>query len=551
MFLNQVTDYESAVESFSWEEIRDECDWGGQEALNFAHESVDRHATDGDTLAILWLGEGGEEKRYTFRDLTRRSNKVANLLTDLGIEAGDRVITYLPRIPEHYITVLGTVKTGAVFGAINERYGPDGIAHRLADSEAETIVTTAANRETIAAAIEGIDSVENVIVLDRDDGTTVDGDIDYYDRIEDASPEFKTVRTGPETPAFLYYTSGTTGPAKGVVHGHDFTIGNASFAKLPAGLQDGDLYWCTADLGWLTGLNPFGALFWKVPIIVYEGEFDPEAWVTILDEHPITVLFSVPTAYRMLWKQEELLSDRDLELRTLLSVGEPLNAPVVEWAKEQFGVPILDTYGCSEMYGTVVANYPFDSWEVKPGSMGKPYPGIDTKIVEPGTLEEVDQGKTGEIAIKEFPSTFLEYWNRPEKTADARIGEWVLTDDLAREDDGGYYWFEGRADDVILSSGYRIGPFEIESQLVEHDAVTEAAVIGVPDEQRGERVKAFVVPATDVDATDKTRAEIKQFVRDRLAAHEYPRDVEFTDTLPKTVTGKIRRSELRERSDHD
>ncbi|WP_276260533.1 acyl-CoA synthetase [Haloglomus litoreum] len=551
MFLNEATDYDSVTASFDWDALRAECDWDAETALNFAHESTDRHADDGDTLAILWLGADGEERRLTYADLRRRSNEVANLLTGLGVERGDRVITYLPRIPEHYFTILGTLKTGAIFGAINERYGPDGIEHRVADSRAGTVVTTAANRDTVANAVSDVDTVENVVVIDRGGGRLRDGDVDYDEGVADAAPTFETVRTAPDDPAFLYYTSGTTGPAKGVVHSHDFTVGNASFAKLPAGLRAGDLYWCTADPGWLTGLNPFGALFWGVPFVVYEGEFDAAAWVDILDEHPITVLFSVPTAYRMLWKQADLLEGRDLDLRTLLSVGEPLNAPVVEWARERFGTPILDTYGCSEMYGTVVANYPFDSWVVKPGSMGKPYPGIETKLVEPGTLEPVERGETGEIAIRTFPSTFLEYWERPEKTAESRIDDWVLTDDLAREDEDGYYWFEGRADDVILSAGYRIGPFDVESKLVEHDAVMEAAVVGVPDDERGERVKAFVVPADDAAATGETREAIKGFVRDRLSAHEYPREIEFVDDLPKTVTGKIRRTELRDGHEDD
>jgi acetyl-CoA synthetase len=544
MFESETADYESVREAFSWASLRDECDWNGRDELNFAHESVDRHAGD-DELALLWVSADGEDERFTFDALAEQSDRMANVLTDLGVERGDRVFTYLPRIPEHYVTILGTVKTGAVFGSVNERYGPDGIAHRLRDSGASTVVTTAENRDTVEEALDGVDSLENVIVVDRGGGELREEDVDYDTRVADASPDFETVRTGTDDPAFHYYTSGTTGPAKGVIHGHSFTVGNASFAKLPSGLQSDDLYWCTADPGWLTGLNPFGALFWEIPIVVYEGEFDPAAWVDILDEHPISVLFSVPTAYRMLWNNEDLLDGRDLNLRTLLSVGEPLNAPIVEWAEERFGTPILDTYGTSETYGTVVANYPFESWTVKPGSMGRPYPGIETKIVEPGTLDPVEQGETGEIAIRKFPSTFLEYWNRPKKTEEAWVDDWVLTDDLAREDEDGYYWFEGRADDVIISSGYRIGPFDIESQLVDHDAVTEAAVIGVPDEKRGELVKAFVVLADGAEPTEETRTDIQQFVRDQLAAHEYPREIEFTDELPKTVTGKIRRTELR------
>lgn len=545
MFLDEATDYESVVESFDWETLRDACDWDARSELNFAHESVDRHADDDESLALLCIGADGEERRYTFSELARRSNRAANVLTDLGVEEGDRLITYLPRIPEHYFVILGALKAGAVFGAINERYGPDGINHRLGDSRAGTVVTTAANRGTVEEAMEGIETVENVVVVDREGAAVADNEVNLRERMSEAPDEFDSVRTAPDSPALLYYTSGTTGPAKGVLHGHDFAVGNASFVKLPPGLREDDLYWCTADPGWLTGLNPFGALFWKIPIVVYEGEFDPEAWVSVLEEHPISVLFSVPTAYRMLRDHDHLFDGRDVELRTLLSVGEPLNPPVVEWAEERFGTPIIDTYGTSETYGTVVTNYPFASWEVKPGSMGKPYPGIDVKLVEPRSLEPVERGETGEIAIREFPSTFIEYWNRPEETAETKIDGWVLTDDLAREDEDGYLWFEGRADDVIISSGYRIGPFDVEFSLVEHDAVAEAAVVGVPDERRGQRVKAFVVPSGGTAASAEVREDIQQFVRDRLSAHAYPREIEFVEDLPKTVTGKIRRTDLR------
>jgi acetyl-CoA synthetase len=545
MLLDSATDYESVVESFEWSAIRDECDWDGRDALNLAHESVDRRA-DSDSLALFWVSEDDTEERYSFADLAVMSNRIANVLTDAGVAEGDRVFTYLSRIPEHYATILGTLKTGAVFGAINERYGPDGIAHRLADSEAGTVVTSVANRDTVAEAVADVDTVETVLTVDRDGAGVAESDVDFLAQMEAADSTFDTVETTPDSPAFLYHTSGTTGPAKGVLHSHDFTVGNASFVKLPPGLRDGDLYWCTADPGWLTGLNPFGALFWGNAVVVYEGEFDPEDWVDILATHPISVLFSVPTAYRMLRDQDHLFDGRDMELRTLLSVGEPLNASVVEWARERFGTSILDTYGNSEAYGTVVSNYPFDSWEIKTGSMGKPYPGIDIKVVEPGTLDEVEQGETGEIAIKSFPSTFIEYWNLPEKTAATRIDDWLLTDDLVRVDEDGYFWFEGRADDVILSSGYRIGPFEIESKLVEHKAVAEAAVVGVPDEQRGQRVKAFLVASQQGTDDEDPHKDIQQFVRDSLAAHEYPREIEFVDELPKTVTGKIRRTELRE-----
>lgn len=539
------TSYEELQSTFSWDDYWDGCDWNARDELNMGHESIDRHRDErGDDLALLWVGADGSEERYTFSDLADLSDRVATALEQFGVSAGDRVFTYLPRIPEHYAVVLGTLKMGAVFGAINERYGPDGIAHRLGDSRATAVLTTPENRGTVEEACSGLDP--EILVVDRN-GVGTDG-ADLLAAVDDADPGYETARTTPDDPALLYYTSGTTGPAKGVLHAHRFAVANAAFIDTPAGVTEDDLYWCTADLGWLTGLNPFGAWFNGAAIVVYEGEFDAERWVDVLDRYPIDVLFTVPTAYRMLEEHEQLLDDVDLSpLRTLLSVGEPLNPSVIEWAKDRFGVPILDTYGTSETYGTVVSNYPLSGWEIKPGSMGKPYPGIDIRLVKPGTLEEVDDDEIGEIAVRaDYPSCFLEYWERPEKTDSKLTDGWVLTDDLASRDEDGYFWFEGRADDVILSAGYRIGPFDIESTLVEHDTVAEAAVVPKPDDQRGNIVKAFVVCSEGVEPTDETRDAVRAHVRNRLAAHEYPRAIEFVDELPKTVTGKIRRTELRD-----
>jgi acetyl-CoA synthetase len=539
-----VNEYQSLSESFSWDEYRDLCEWDARSEVNIGHEVAGGDATD-DEVAMYWRDTDGTEETRTFGELERQSNRVANVLEDLGIEREQRVFTYLPRIPEHYVTILGTLKAGAVFGAINERYGPDGVEHRLDDSNARAVVTTPGNRETIREATADIDSLEHVIVIDREERGIEDGEIDYLDRCERASPEYDPVRTDPEDPALHYYTSGTTGPAKGVVHPHRFIVALPAFIQVAGDVQEGDVYWNTADPGWLTGLSPLGGWILGATAVIYEGEFDPVAWAEILDAYPITAFGSVPTAYRMLREHEGVLDGVDLDIRTMTSIGEPLNPGVIEWAEERFGTPILDTYGTSETCGTVVANYPFDSWDVKPGSMGKPFPGVEIRLVEPGTTEEVETGEVGEIAVGEFPGVFSEYWQRPERTEQKFVDGWALTDDLARKDEDGYLWFEGRADDVILSAGYRIGPFDIESELVAHDAVAEAAVVPKPDEKRGNIVKAFVVLSAGVEPTDETREDIRSFVRERLAAHEYPREIEFIDELPKTVTGKIRRTELR------
>jgi len=542
--MQDVSSYGELCSAFSWEHYREACDWDGRDALNLGHESIGRHA-DGDDLAMIWVGEGGET-RYSFDDLDRESDRFANLLSRLGVEPRTRVFTHLPRVPEHYVAILGTLKTGAIFGAINERYGVEGVRHRLSDSRAQIVLTTPYNLGKIREATRDVDSVETIIVVDRDGDGVPDDLVDYHERMARTDATFETVETAPDDPALLYYTSGTTGPAKGVVHGHEFAVANAAFIDYPLDLREGDLYWLTADPGWLTGLNSLSAWFWGVPTLVYRGEFDASRWAAILDAYPITHLWSVPTAYRMLKDHEAVFDGLTVDLRCMMSIGEPLNQPVIEWAEERFGLPILDGYGTSETYGTIVSNFQFVP--VKAGSMGRPYPGIDIKLVEPGTTTPVEQGETGEILVHEFPSSFLEYWERPEQTAEKRTGGWIHTDDLAIEDEDGYYWFQGRADDVILSAGYRIGPFDIESTLVEHPAVAEAAVVPTPDDQRGQVVKAFLVASEGTVPDDEVASDVQAHVKARLAAHEYPREIEFVGELPQTVTGKIRRSELREES---
>lgn len=540
--------YESVCESFTWDSYRDACDWNGETELNFGHESVGRHSGDDrDSLGLIWRGEDGNEERYTFGDLDDESNRVANVLSNAGVARGDRVFTYMPRIPEHYFSILAILKTGAVFGSINSRYGVDATEYRLQDSRATVVVTVPEYRETIAQATENVDSIENVVVVDRNDEGVDDDDIDLLSETGEASTDFDTAKTSPEDPALLYYTSGTTGPAKGVVHGHKFTIGNAGFTDLPCNMDpDKDLYWNVADPGWLTGLHPLGAWFWGVPTLIYSGDFDLQEWVSILDEYPISIFFAVPTAFRVIMNNDELLDGIDNSVETIISMGEPLNPAVIEWAEERFGVPILDAYGTSETYGMTVSNYLFQ--DVKPGSMGRPHPGIDVKVVEPGTMNEIEPGEIGEVAIGEYPCTFLEYWERPEKTEKATLDGYVMTSDLVELDEEGYLFYQGRADDVILSSGYRIGPFDIESSLVEHPAVADAAVVPKPHDEKGNIVKAYVVPSEDTEQTQEVIDDIKNFVRERHAAHEYPREIEFIDELPMTMTGKIRRTELRERT---
>ncbi|MFC4540766.1 acyl-CoA synthetase [Halosolutus amylolyticus] len=552
---HNMPDYEQVREGFSWEDIYDAADWDAPDRINIAHEVCDRHAENREKVALYQVSEDGDLTTLTFWELAERTNRFANVLESLGIEQGDRVFSYMPRIPEHYVALVGTVKRGAVFGGINERFGPDGISYRLDDCDTKAIVTTAENRDTVADALENAPSVEHVIVV-SDDGTGIlRGDVSYHDEMETASREYEPADTGGEDDALLYYTSGTTGLAKGVLHKHRWVTGVAATQKYAVDLQEGDLYWSTGDLGWLTGpINTLGAWFWGTALFTYEGEFDPAEWADLLDRFPVTVLFSIPTAYRMLREHEDVLEGVSLDLRHALSIGEPLSAGVVEWGEETLGVTIHDTYGQTETGNMIINNYP--TMEVRPGSMGKPLPGIEAAVVDPETGEVLDPGETGEIAQRgDYPCFFAEYWEKPAQTescfVDGPDGQWYLSGDLANVDEDGYFWFEGRADDVILSSGYRIGPFEVESSLGEHEAVAEAAVVPKPHRERGNIVKAYVVPSEAATPSEDLKEEIRTHVRDELSAHEYPREIEFRDELPKTVTGKIRRTELQDEAEEE
>jgi acetyl-CoA synthetase len=544
---HNLDDYHDAYDSFEWDDIYRAADWDAPDSLNIAHETVDRHATDRSRVALYYAGAGGERETLTYWELADRSNRVANALDGL-VDEGDRVFSYMPRIPEHYVAMVGTLKRGAVWGSVNERFGSDGIAYRLSDCDATAVFTTAENRGTVARALEDAPSVEHVIVV-SDDGTGIRrGDVSYHAAVDDASRAYDVAETGGEDDALLYYTSGTTGPAKGVLHKHRWVAGVAATQKYSVDVQEGDLYWSTGDLGWLTGpINTLGAWFWGATLFTYEGEFDPETWAGLLDEYPVTILFSVPTVFRMLRANEAVFDDVSLDLRHALSIGEPLSAGVVEWGRERLGVTIHDTYGQTETGNMIINNYP--TMELRPGSMGKPLPGVTAAVVDPDTGEPLEAGETGVIAERgDFPCFFAEYWEKPDKTADCFVGDWYLSGDLGYLDEDGYFWFEGRADDVIISAGYRIGPFEVESALGEHPAIAEAAVVPKPHAERGNIVKAYVVLADGYEPSESLKDEIQKGVKSDLAAHEYPREVEFVDDLPKTVTGKIRRTELRDRT---
>src|SRR4051812_32290547 len=472
---------------------------------------------DGTVREVLW----GE--------LQENSNRFANVLRAHGVEKGDRVAMLLPPTPETAAAFFGTWKTGAILLSMSVLYGDDGIRHRVSDSQAKVLVTNEANQDRVDPAL-----VEHVLLLD--DALLASGD-----------PAFTPEDTLAEDSAQLYYSSGTTGLAKGIVHAHRYLLAHEEFDYCHE-VQDGERFHGMGEWAWAAGIAPlFGP--WRLGAVqlVYqrEGGFDPHKQLDFLSRHEATNVFTTPTAMRSMMSIADAGTRYPQKFRRVCSAGEPLNPEAIRWFREQYGVTVLDYYGLSESY-PLVANYPF--MDVREGSMGRPMPGWDVKILDEDE-RPVATGERGEICLRarSNPHYPLGYWNNEEAGEETFGGEWFHTKDAASQDEDGYIWYEGRADDVIISAGYRIGPFEVESACLEHPAVAEAAALAWPDERRGMIVKAFVVLAEGHERSDELAKEISSFVRERHSAYAYPRVVEFIDELPKTLTGKIRRIELRER----
>lgn len=549
-----MTTYEALRESFSWDEVWDDFDWDAPERFNVAHETVCRHVGSGP--AIYWEGAGDEREVLTYADLDERSARVANALESLGVEAGEPVATLIPRVPELYSTFLGIWRRGAVYVPLFTAFGPNAISVRAADAGVKTVVTTTEYREKIAAVEDEV-GIETVVVVDRGGDGVDDADLAYRELVADQPPTYETAETSADDLCTLEYTSGTTGPPKGCELTHRVLAALYPYLRCSMALDDDETVWGAADPGWMYGLLTAGIapVSVGVPNVVYEGEFDPEHWYAVMERYEVTSLATSPTAYRGLMAAGDVHESHDLVLRKGNSAGEPLNPEVMRWFDEGLDVTVYDHYGVTEC-GMVAGNHHACEMPVKPGSMGRPLPGFDVRVVDPETGAETGTDRVGELAVARGEATYFRgYWNAPEKTAASWVEsddrECFLTGDAAERDEDDYLWFVGRADDVIISSGYRIGPFEVESTLLEHEAVAEAAVVGVPDETHGELVKAYVVPTggTALDDPDETAASVREFVRTRLAKHAYPREIAFIDELPKTSSGKIRRVELREREE--
>ena len=538
--------YEEMYEKFEWEDFYDEIEWFEGGRLNAAHNAVDRQAKTWrkNKVALYWEGAEEKSEEYSFLDLKNLSNKFANVLKKYDVERGDRVFIFLPRIPELYVSFLGIIKTGAIASDLFAAFGPKALEDRLKDSGAKMLVTNSELKHRVDEIRDGLPELKYMMVVDSE---SEGEEIGYGEEMKKASRDFEVERMDPEDPLFMLYTSGTTGKPKGVVHTHYAILQEHLTTKWVLDIHEDDIYWCTADPGWVTGIA-YGILgSWSngTSSVVYEGRFSPEKWYSVIERHQVTVWYTAPTAIRMLMRAgEELPKKYDLSsLRYLCSVGEPLNPEAIHWALKVFGLPFHDNWWQTETGGILIANYP--CMRIKPGSMGKPFPGIRAAIVDDGG-NELPAGKEGNLAIKPpWPSMMKEIWRNPEKYKSYFKRGWYVTGDRARMDEDGYFWFIGRADDVIKTAGERIGPFEVESALVEHPAIVEAGVIGKPDPIRGEIIKAFVSLKKGYKPSTELEDDLKKFIKKRLAGHAYPREIEFRDSLPKTRSGKIIRRLLK------
>jgi len=542
-----LADYGKTYHRFDWQEVEKELDWFPQKKLNAAYNAIDRQAKGPrkNKVALYWESKNGEKRKYTFAELSQLSNQFGNALKKLGVKRGDRVFFFLPRVPELYLGFLGTLKIGAIAGTLFSAFGHQALLDRLKNSGAKVVVTNKELYKRVAKIEKQLPDLEKVLLIDAE--TSKKGKFSLSKLILNASDKLSCARMAPTDSAFMLYTSGTTGKPKGVVHQHQAILHEHMTAKWVLDLKDDDVYWCTADPGWVTGIayEILGSWSNGASTLVYEGRFDPSKWYQLIQDYKVTVWYTAPTAIRMLAaKDSKSVKKFDFSsLRHLASVGEPLNPEAIYWGLKAFGLPFHDNWWQTETGGILIANYP--CMPIKPGSMGKPVPGVKAGIVN-DKGKKLGVNKIGNLAIKpSWPSMMKKVWRRPKKYKSYFVGGWYISGDLAYKDKDGYFWFVGRADDVIKTAGERVGPFEVESALVAHPLVAEAAVIGKPDPIRGQAIKAFVSLKPAQKASKSLKKAIQSFVKRELAGHAYPREIEFMEKLPKTRSGKIVRRFLK------
>ncbi|UGB29823.1 acetate--CoA ligase [Metabacillus sp. B2-18] len=540
-----LTDYDTTYNSFDWSEVEKNFTWAETGRVNAAYEAIDKHVeTFRKNKVALYYRDPERDEKYTFKELKELSNKAANVLKDKAdVVKGDRLFVFMPRTPELYSVILGAIKLGAIVGPLFEAFMEGAVRDRLEDSDAKVIVTTPELLNRVP--VNELPSLKHVVVV----GETVDDShIDLLTEMKTASKELEIEWMEKTDGLLLHYTSGSTGKPKGVLHVHGAMVQHYQTAQWVLDLKEDDVYWCTADPGWVTGTvyGIFGPWLSGATNVIVGGRFKPESWYQTIEDYGVTVWYSAPTAFRMLMGAgDELVKQFNTStLRHVLSVGEPLNPEVVRWGVKVFNNRIHDTWWMTETGAQLICNYP--CMEIKPGSMGKPIPGVEAAIVD-DQGNELPPYRMGNLAIKKgWPSMMHTIWNNQEKFESYFMpGDWYVSGDSAYMDEDGYFWFQGRIDDVIMTSGERVGPFEVESKLVEHPAIAEAGVIGKPDPVRGEIIKAFVALREGYEPTDELKEEIRTFVKKGLAAHAAPREIDFRDKLPKTRSGKIMRRVLK------
>lgn len=547
-----ITDYDSAYKNFSWEKAEKELvDFFEDGTMNAAYNMIDRHVVkgNGNKKALLFESATGEKEQYTFADLQKLSNQFANVLSSLDIEKGDRFFIFLPSIPERSVAFIGGLKLGAIVGTMFAAFQEAALLDRLSDSKAKILITNATLFPRIEKIWKDLPHLEKVIIVERGslNQPKAENIIYYKEEMGKSSEDFAVAHLSKDDFSYMLYTSGTTGKPKGVVHTHGDVLQAMVTTRDVLDLHEDDVYWCTADLGWVTGVVYAALGPWALGVtqVLFEGRFSPESWYKVLEDNKVTVWYTAPTAIRMLMGSPVKPKDFNLSaLRHLCSVGEPLNPEAIWWSLEAIGLPFHDTWWQTEQGSITIPNYAV--MDIKPGSMGKPLPGVVAAIID-DEGQEVPQGEEGNLALKASTVQALmkQIWGNEEKFRSYFIGEWYLSGDRAYKDEDGYFWFIGRADDVIKTMGERVGPFEVESSLVECEEVVEAGVIGKPDELRGEIIKAFVVLKPGIEPTDELKEKLKQHVKQHLAGHAYPREIAFIDKLPKTRSGKIMRRVLK------
>ena len=519
--------------------------WEIPEKYNMGYDCVDKHINNPavkNKVALYWENEKGEARKYTFWEYALLSNRFGNVLKELGVKKGDRFLIRLPNVPEFQMVFLGGVKIGAVPIPSSVMFKAKEVEYRINDSAAVLAVTTPEYVKEVEEVKHSCPTLKHIVVV----GDAERDQLSFYDLMKNASHHLKVADTKPEDMAFFCYTSGTTGMPKGAVHAHRWAIGNDPNALYWQVYKPDDIVAHTGALSWIYPLGNAFIYAWRhaASVLLYDGRFDPEKWFSLLEKYRVTNLASVPTAYRMFLTVKDAEKKYDLsELRHCISAGEPLNPEVIQAWKKRFGVTIYDGIGMTEVM-VYLSNMP--GLPIKPGSCGKPQPGHVCGVVdEKGN--PVKPGELGTLAVQDDdPGLFLEYWNKPDKTREAFKNGWFLTGDTVYMDEEGYYWFAARGDDLIMTAGYRVSPFEVESALIEHPAVLEAAVVASPDKMRGVIVKAFVILNEEFEPGDEMVKDIQRFMKENAAPYKYPREIEFVEELPKTQSGKIKRKELRE-----